>query len=276
MEATVYLGNKPIIIEVPDSVLTKAQKKSEERIVDNMRYVLHLRYDDHCGNGNNSFSATVDIYEKGKSGRWEDAGGGAAHEVIAKIFPEYADLLKYHLTSSNGPMHYLSNSLYMASNRDHNGKLKGEPIRWEKKLHFSFAGQTFPIGFDLDSELDKFLANRPYGEKAEIVPVASSDPKTFKPKCTFKGMPEVWYKCPFDSLREAEEMKEALDKFDFQITATPTAWSEGKEPNLVAARNAAVWPEAELSDFTAENLLARLPALLIDFKAKMEALGFVY
>lgn len=40
---------------------------------------------------------------------------------------------------------------------------------------------------------------------------------------------------------------------------------EGKEPELDLARRAACWPEAELADFTEENLKARLPALMREF-----------
>lgn len=41
---------------------------------------------------------------------------------------------------------------------------------------------------------------------------------------------------------------------------------EGKEPDLKVARISAVWPDAELSDFTKENLINRLPELMKQFK----------
>jgi len=47
-------------------------------------------------------------------------------------------------------------------------------------------------------------------------------------------------------------------------------------PNLEYARSSAVWPEAELEDFTEEKLKARLPALMIEFRKDVEELGFTY
>lgn len=49
-----------------------------------------------------------------------------------------------------------------------------------------------------------------------------------------------------------------------------------KEPNLEYARSCAVWPDAQLEDFTEEKLKARLPALMEEFKRDVESLGFTY
>ena len=58
----------------------------------------------------------------------------------------------------------------------------------------------------------------------------------------------------------------------------PTAWSEGKVRDLDAARATAIWPEATDEDLTTdglkERLEARLPALLAEFRAAVEGLGF--
>lgn len=51
---------------------------------------------------------------------------------------------------------------------------------------------------------------------------------------------------------------------------------KGKTPDLVAARASAVWPEAELEDFTKENLIARLPVLLKQFKKAVESIGLIF
>lgn len=54
----------------------------------------------------------------------------------------------------------------------------------------------------------------------------------------------------------------------------------GKERDLDAARQCAIWPDATDEELTApglkERLLARLPALLDDFRAAVESLGLVY
>lgn len=52
-----------------------------------------------------------------------------------------------------------------------------------------------------------------------------------------------------------------------------------KEDELDNARNTAIWPKAtddELINATPEILLARLPALMTEFKKAMEELGFTY
>ena len=68
-----------------------------------------VRYDDSCGNGHNSFAITGEIYIPG---RRDIEAGGMLHEEIAKHFPELAPYLKWHLVSSDEPMHYIANTLY--------------------------------------------------------------------------------------------------------------------------------------------------------------------
>lgn len=70
-----------------------------------------VRFDDDCGNGHNSFAITGDVYATDKRSRAPIAAG-CLHEDIAKAFPELAPLIMWHLTSSDGPMHYLANTLY--------------------------------------------------------------------------------------------------------------------------------------------------------------------
>lgn len=65
-------------------------------------YTLELRHDDNCGNGHNTF--TMGISSPGSYSRDE--------EVLEKAFPEYAHMLKWHLMSTDGPMHYIPNALY--------------------------------------------------------------------------------------------------------------------------------------------------------------------
>ncbi|OGT57961.1 MAG: hypothetical protein A3E01_07930 [Gammaproteobacteria bacterium RIFCSPHIGHO2_12_FULL_63_22] len=58
------------------------------------------------------FSLTCQIDEKLRNGRWREAGGGADHKSIVKRFPELAPLVQWHLTGTEGPMHYLANAKY--------------------------------------------------------------------------------------------------------------------------------------------------------------------
>lgn len=80
-----------------------------KQIDNNTVIIVTVRHDDTCRNGHNTFSVTGDIYKKS---RW--AGGGCPHEEIAKHFPELTPLIKWHLCSTDGPLHYVENSFYWA------------------------------------------------------------------------------------------------------------------------------------------------------------------
>ncbi len=112
------------------STLTKSQAKVYGPKVytkhgQKYRIKATVRYDDQCGNGHNSFSITADI-DRAERGRWEDDSGGCCHEAIAKHFPELAPLIKWHGMTSEGPTHYVANTVYHASARDCWGLLAGE------------------------------------------------------------------------------------------------------------------------------------------------------
>lgn len=77
------------------------------------------------GNQEPYFSITGDTWELGKS-RIDRNSLGCGALDINEYFPELGYLQKYHLTSVKEPMHYIANSLFHASDRDHNGLLKGE------------------------------------------------------------------------------------------------------------------------------------------------------
>lgn len=83
-----------------------------------------VRYDDQCGNGHNSFSITGEYTYPDQS--WENGGGGCIHDEIAAAFPELTPFIKWHLVSSDGPMHYIANTTYHASDKDHRGLRKSE------------------------------------------------------------------------------------------------------------------------------------------------------
>lgn len=118
-------------MSLPKSKLVKSQTKKFEKniMVDGKKGLIEViaRYDDNCGNGHNSFGITGTVYSSrtSKSDRNTDICG-CIHEEIEKHFPELRHLIKWHLVSSDGPMHYIANTMYHASDRDHNGLLKGE------------------------------------------------------------------------------------------------------------------------------------------------------
>tara|TARA_R100000951_G_scaffold75474_2_gene63622 strand:+ start:81 stop:548 length:468 start_codon:yes stop_codon:yes gene_type:complete len=78
------------------------------------RATINIRHDDSCKNGHNSFGMTVDVYRVMKNGRLIEDSFGCQHDLVAKHWPEYAHLIKWHLASTDGPMHYVANTTYLA------------------------------------------------------------------------------------------------------------------------------------------------------------------
>lgn len=68
---------------------------------------IHLRFDDCCGNGHNTFSITAETRYKGR----EDSFG-CLHDEIKEFFPEFAYLIPWHLCAVDGPLHYIANTIY--------------------------------------------------------------------------------------------------------------------------------------------------------------------
>jgi len=70
----------------------------------------HVRFNDDCRNGHNSLGVTGTVVDE--TGKWVSCG--CCHSEIRAAFPELSELIKYHLCSTDGPMHYLANTLYHA------------------------------------------------------------------------------------------------------------------------------------------------------------------
>lgn len=77
------------------------------------RITATVRHDDDCGNGHNTFSITGEIDRKDRTG-WRDDVSGCIHNEITKHFPELAPFIKWHLCSTDGPLHYVANTMYHA------------------------------------------------------------------------------------------------------------------------------------------------------------------
>lgn len=270
MQAKLYgKGGKLIerAVDVPDSILCKSQTQKHVREFEEVTHTLELRYDDDCGNGHNSFAVTLST--------WSSAG--CQHDLVEKVFPEFAYLIPWHLCGSDGPMHYIPNTLYQAGDRDHWGLLAGEPHHFDTRIKFG----DFPITYEATKELIEFVDGMSPANLADLEILAvhhkDSTGHVFSPKYTLGGMDaETWHKCPFDTLDEADQFIAAAGSYPIELVKTATSWGEGKAPELESARSCAIWPEAELEDFTESKLLDRLPGLLERFKVDMEALGFTY
>lgn len=81
---------------------------------------VELRFDDECKNGRKSFAITAEIR---RPGRRDVEACGCLHDEIARYFPELAHLIPWHIVDEGGPLHYVANTCYHASNRDHRGLL---------------------------------------------------------------------------------------------------------------------------------------------------------
>jgi hypothetical protein len=264
------------------SILTKNQKKYFEKSFKedgcNKIIKVTIRFDDECGNGQNSFSITGEILNLSLRSRDKTESCGCIHEEIEKHFPEFKKFIPFHLMSADeGPMHYVANALYFASDKDCWGYRKNEPKDFKEQLFFNDVpvpvkdyGVSF-LEFTKNANLKNIIIEEYVHEK---------DAKTFGSKFTFKGLYQRdrkdWYGCPFRDLTEAQQMKLALETCKRSYETICVGYGEGKKIELDKARLAAVWPEATLEDFTKEKLEARLPMLLKNLKQAVESLGMVY
>jgi hypothetical protein len=255
-----------------------------------------LRFDDECGNGHNTFALTGTVYgpaRKRPGAKYASApaiAGGCLHEDVARVFPELAPLVRWHLCSSDEPMHYLANTVFHAGDRDHNGRRAGEPLTVVEVVQFG----EVPIHHRLTKGLGPFLRDlrdnydRAGQEAAlEVLAVAHKDGPgksyNFAPKYQFAGQkPLAWHECAFDTEQEAVRFADAFLNHSPRIYGMATSWSEGKARDLDAARSAAIWPEATDAELSAEPealraaLTARLPALTAAFRADIEGCGFLW
>ena len=204
------------------STLTKNQTKTlrKEYTEDGRNYVIYctIRYDDQCNNGHNTFSVTGEIWNNPKRRDCESCG--CIHEEIAKHFSEIAPFIKWHLTSSDGPIHCVANTLYHAESHAAN------------KCWISFKDDSHPL--------------------------------------ELKGM-------KYMDLSKAEKIAAEYPGCEIRIDETTE-----KKANLNHARSSAVWPEATDEQLTQDPeklkaaLIERLPALMAEFRAAIESLGFTY
>ena len=138
--------------------------------------------------------------------------------------PELAPYIKWHLVSSDGPLHYIANTVYHAQSY-------GPRYAW-----IYYTGPQDPLGIEGVNE-----------------------------RCI--GYEKV----------DKAKARECEGQPGYRVV-----WDEktAKEANLDHARSTAVWPDATdeglLAPGLEERLQARLPRLMEEFRAAIEALGFVY
>lgn len=283
--------NNSILSRIPQTKLFHTTTTNGDRV----RAIVS--YGDECKNGHNTFSITGNVWykefdaiERTKRDRAERArdgdAGGCIHEDIARAMPYLAPFIKWHLTSTDGPMHYIANTLYLADDADHNGKRVGEPTRFDHFVRFNGSR----VGHMVKPAFARFLQSKLDEPNCAVDLVivklehVNKDGETFQyaPKYTFKGFGTKWHEGPFDELSTAQDWKHAMYHEAVSITAQPTVWSDGKERQLDAARSAAVWPDAtdeilkQPRALLSTVLSERLPALMAEFRTAVESFGFTY
>lgn len=242
---------------------------------------VSIRFDDECRNGHNSFAITANVYSD-RSRRMNDIeAGGCMHEEIARVFPELAGFVQWHLFNAHEPMHYIANTLYHATNWANSSYAPGEACQWETRVKF----EGFPVTFKFSKAFREFLQTRNESiARGPVSPVAvpyvkrdASDTYQFEPHYTVTGFDvEKWHDAPFKDLREAREFCAAINNHVMTFERIATKYAEEKTRNLKAARSCANWPEATDAELCAPRdeleaaLKARLPALMARFRAAIE------
>jgi hypothetical protein len=251
--------------------------------------VATVQHDDRCRNGHNTFSITGEIYTP-RCRRGEktiNAGGqtlylescGCIHEEIAERIPELAPFIKWHLCGTNGPMHYIANTMHHAGDRDCWGRRPGEPFRFEYGVRFNDVPVTHTLKTGFYDWLQEHYAP---GKVFSVVGIPHKGSLGTHYTLSVDGIAygDEWHDCPFDHEAGAEEFALALANCHVDFVAITTEVSKGKPRDLDAARRAAIWPDATDEELTEpgleQRLRDRLPALLAEFRAAVESLGLVY
>lgn len=176
-------------MELPKSVLTKEQKKvsrrqyTEEGI--DYRADINIRFDDECGNGHNTFSLTCAVWRK-QNGRWVEDSAGCQHDLIARISPTLRPYIKWHLVSTDGPMHYIANTMYHAS-----------AISWQqRKYYFYLEGKLIRIV----DEAERDFLNMKYGKEATFKDYPN--PAAKEPNLQYARECAVWPDATLEQLQD--------------------------------------------------------------------------
>lgn len=105
---------------------------------------VEIRFDDECRNGHNTFAMTAEV----RIPRRRDIeAGGCLHDEIAKVFPGLAHLIRWHLVSTDGPIHYVANTVYRASGH-------GPTRAW---VYFNGPSASDPLGLGNDGVKERLL-----------------------------------------------------------------------------------------------------------------------
>lgn len=89
-------------------------RTTEWKVYDGGRQRIRAEYGLHVIGPQAAYvTVTGEIYDN-FLGRWRESRGGMLHTEVVKHFPELAPLIPFHLSSEDGPMHYVANAIYWA------------------------------------------------------------------------------------------------------------------------------------------------------------------
>jgi hypothetical protein len=169
------------------SVIQKRQRKSySRRMKDGNILTLTLRYDDECNNGHNTFAITGNI--KTKIGKW--LAGGCLHEEITETFPEFAHLIPFHLCFSNGPIHYIANTVYHAK----------EISKYQGKYYFYIEGTLIKI---VDT-FEKSAMYAKYGNNCKFVEYFN--PMAKESNLEYARSSAIWPDATLEQLQDEKQL----------------------------------------------------------------------
>jgi hypothetical protein len=200
------------------------------------RITATVRHDDRCKNGHNTFSITAQIDAKNARGKWQDAAGGCCHDEVAKHFPELRPVIKWHLTATDGPLHYIANTLYFAGERDCWGLLKGEKRQIKN-------GKTGMPAWELTLE---------DGRAARVPEIPAHVDAAHQPPAPAPGL----IFSPWNHTGEGKER-------ELDAARRAAVWPDATDADLTAPG-------------LRERLEARHPALMEAFKRDVESLGLTF
>lgn len=221
------------------------------------RLTVTMHYDDELGNGHNTFSITGELRRMDRMNpkRWHTEACGCLHEQIEEHAPMLASLLKWHLVSSDGPLHYLSNTLFLASDKDCWGKRPGDIIATRYTIRCN--RRDWPQLAEMVEE---------FGDRHPLLTDIDAESVEWEPKWIYL----------IKSKLLAQAIAAALPSGGAKAIPVHQR-SEGKKPELELARKAAIAPEATVEQLQDRTwLVLHLAPLMVQFKAAMEELGFVY
>lgn len=199
--------------------------------------VFYVQWDDSLRNGHNTmYCRGITVPEDApvtSRNRWNDDMGEVPPGILSSVPPEVQALARWNGCSSDGPMHYIANTVYLAGDKDCHGLRKGE----RRQIVNGRTGEpAWRLAF-VDERDGTVMENAPPTYVDGHMPPAA---------------PRAAY-VPWERI------------------------GEGKARELDAARRVAIWPEATDEELTApdlrEKLIARLPGLLVQFRAELETYG---